>query len=172
MVADAWKANASKGERIKLLAAALPSMHLKHLLDDKMVELNNVESRLVSTQQLVERLNDQLADAKKEQSAIETDNRKLECQLGEAKVRLDHDYEDEERLKAELDEARADVEEYKQSADHWRHIAVAELDKHAPEVIRIDDGSDTSDTPGEARSGGLSNEGFDGSQSVVGSPSK
>jgi hypothetical protein len=135
MVADAWQANASKDERIKLLAADLPSMHLKHLLDDRMVELSDVNGRLVVTQRLVEQLNDQLAAAKKEQGEVELDNRKLECQLGEAKVRLDHDYQDEERLKAELDQARAAVEEYKQSAEHWQHIAVAELDKQAPDAI-------------------------------------
>jgi hypothetical protein len=95
MVADAWQDNASKDERIKLLAAALPSMHLKHILDDRMIELRGVEGRLVATQRLVE---NKLADAKKEQSAVEMDNRKLECQLGEARVRLDHDYQDEEHL--------------------------------------------------------------------------
>jgi hypothetical protein len=34
-----------------------------------------------------------------------------------------------------LDQARAAVEEHKHSAKHWQHVAVAELDKYAPEVI-------------------------------------
>ena len=63
------------------------------------------------------------------------ENKKLECQLEEAKVRLDHDHEDEERLKAELEEAKADLEECKQCADRWQLIAVAELDKYAPDII-------------------------------------
>lgn len=110
-------------------------MHLKHLLDDKIIELNNVEGRLIATQRLVKKLNDQLNDEKTKHNEPEIENRRLECQRGEAKVRLDHDCQDQERLKAELDQTKADIEQHKQCADGWQRIAVAELNKHAPEVI-------------------------------------
>jgi hypothetical protein len=63
------------------------------------------------------------------------DNKKLECQLGEAQVCLDHDYQDEERLKAELEKDLAKLEECKECADGWQRIAVGELDNHAPAII-------------------------------------
>ncbi|KAF7513559.1 hypothetical protein GJ744_008853 [Endocarpon pusillum] len=41
------------------------------------------------------------------------ENKKLQCQLGEAKVPLDHDHEAEERWKAELEEVKLTLQNAK-----------------------------------------------------------
>lgn len=136
LLADSWQANATKEARIKMLTMTLSPGDIKQTLDHQQVELHGAESRLVATQRLVEGLDKQLCETKTKHAELEVENKKLECQLGEAKVRLDHDYEDEERLKSELEKARADVEEYKQCADGWQCIAIAELDQYSPDVIK------------------------------------
>ena len=134
MLADAWQANASKDERIRILDATLMPDGLTQELHDKQIKLHEVEIQLVATQRLVEALQNQLTDAKAELARIEIENKKLECRLGEAKMRLDHDHEDEERLRAELERANADVEEFRASSNGWQRIAVSNLDEYAPEV--------------------------------------
>ncbi len=114
----------------------MPSLHRKHILNQRQIELKKVESRLVATQWLVQTPNNQVNSAKSKQGEQETDNKKLKCQLGEAKVRLDHDHEDEDRLKVVLDEVKAEVEECKQCADRWQRISVAELHRYASDPIR------------------------------------
>jgi chromosome segregation ATPase len=135
MLTGSGQTNASKDERIKILTLTSPPVGLRQALDDKQVDLQEAECRLVATQRQVETLNDQLIDAKGMYTEAIVDNKKLECQLGEAQVRLDHDYQDEERLKAELEKAWAKLEECKECADCWQRIAVGELDNHAPAII-------------------------------------
>jgi regulator of replication initiation timing len=135
MLADSLRENSSKDERIKMLSSSIPSMHLKHILNDRQVELYDIESRLVATQRLIEALKDQLDNAKTKYVELDLENKNLECQLGEAKVRLDHDNEDEERLKEELETAKAAIEHITRCANDWQHMAVAELDKYTPELI-------------------------------------
>lgn len=135
MLADSWQANAAKEEHIKILTTTAPTTELVQRLDDKQCELDNFESRLIATQRLVETLDNQLKDAQTKHTELEVENKKLECQLGEAKMRLDHDYQDEERLKAELEKARADLEERKESAEEWQRVAVANLDIYARDSV-------------------------------------
>ena len=135
MLADSWQANPSKDERIRILASNLTTGELTRELDDKQSQLHEAETRLVVTQRLAEDLHNQLTDAKGKHTELEVANKDLECQPGEAKVRLDHDYQDEERRKAELGRANADVEEFMQCSNSWQHLAVSNLDDYAPEVI-------------------------------------
>lgn len=135
MLADSWQANASKDERIRILATTLVPDEMTQKLHDKQAKLHEVEARLVATQRLVEALQEQLTNAQAERTGIEVENKKLECQLGEAKMRLDHDCQDEERLRTELERANADVKEVSASSNRWQHIAVSKLDEYAPEVI-------------------------------------
>jgi regulator of replication initiation timing len=135
MLADFWLENASKNERIRILATNPTHDELTQQLDDRQVKLHAAESQVVETQRLVETLHIQLTDAKADHTELQIENRNLECQIGEAKVRLYHDYEDEERLRAELERANTDVEEFRQSSEGWQHVAVSKLDEYAPEVI-------------------------------------
>lgn len=135
LLADSWQANASKNERIKILTTTLPSDDFTQALENKQIELHNVESRVVVTRRLVETLDNQLSDAKTKHSELEMENKKLEYQLEEAKVRLDYGSEDETCVKAELEKAKADIEEHKQCASDWRYIAVAHRDEYTPDFI-------------------------------------
>jgi hypothetical protein len=136
MLADSMQASAAKDERINLPYSRSSATALVKELDKKQVQIYQAESRLVATQRLAESLKDQLQEAKSAQDGLELENKKLECQLGEVKVRLDHDFEDEERLKTDLANAKAQVEDFRQSADGWKEIANAKLDSHSPEIIK------------------------------------
>ncbi|ERF76020.1 hypothetical protein EPUS_08274 [Endocarpon pusillum Z07020] len=110
------------------------SVHLKHILNQRHIELNDV-SHLVATPRLVQSLNNHVIGADTKRGELGMENKKLECQLGEAKVCLVHDHEAEGRRKAELEKVRADLAERKQCVDCWQRTAVAQLDKYAPGVI-------------------------------------
>lgn len=135
LLADSWQASATKDERIRILSITAPVPELVQRLDDKQSELHNVECRLIATQRLVETLYNQVKDAKAKHTDIEIENQKLECQLGEAKVRLDHDYQEEERLKAELENATAELEQSRKDGDNWQRLAIESLDDYTPNSV-------------------------------------
>jgi myosin heavy subunit len=136
MLADSWQANALKDEQVKILTSSLPPISLRALLDDKQRELHDTERHLVTTQRLVETLNDQLKEAKSGHSELEIEKKKLESQVGEAQMRLDHDSQHEGQLKAELEIAKTDAQEWREGAEYWHRIATAKLDAYTPDFLR------------------------------------
>lgn len=80
LLADSQQSRASKDEQIKILTTIVASLHLKHILNQKQIELNDV-SHLVATQRLVQSLNNQVIGADTKQGELGMENMKLDVSL-------------------------------------------------------------------------------------------